>query len=145
MMSTLEEGIDNLTTVHYKDLLELIAQTLGKNERLISVHSSSIVFDIDRIAQDVATQIAASNKYPFANRDGTTYASIHLPDIAKKEAFSDQVELVVHEIQKSLQAKLGSRSIGEYATSLLKPISDFSGEAAGLRWTTLPIGKSNHH
>ncbi len=139
MMSTLEEGIDNLTTVHYKDLLELIAQTLGKNERLISVHSSSIVFDIDRIAQDVATQIAASNKYPFANRDGTTYASIHLPDIAKKEAFSDQVELVVHEIQKSLQAKLGSRSIGEYATSLLKPISDFSGEAAGLHY---PLGKA---
>jgi hypothetical protein len=139
MMSTLEEGIDNLTTVQYKDLLELIAQTLGKNERLISIPSSTIVFDIDRIAQDVATQIAASNKYPFANRDGTTYASIHLPDIAKKEAFSDQVELVVYEIQKSLQAKLGSRSIGEYATSLLKPVSDFSGEAAGLHY---PLGKA---
>jgi hypothetical protein len=137
-MSTLEEGEDNLASVHYKDLLEAIARTLGKKDKLISVFSSSIVFDIDRIAQDVATQFAANTSYPFENKDGTTYASTHFPDIAKKEAFSHQVEQVLRELQKILQASLGSRPFAEYARSLLKPITAFSGEPAGLHY---PLGK----
>src|SRR5260370_10442705 len=92
-MSTLEEGEDNLASVHYKELLEAIARTIGKKDKLIWVLSSSIVFDIDRIAQDVATQFAANTSYPFENKDGTTYASTHFPDIAKKEAFSHQREV----------------------------------------------------
>src|SRR5438132_8510699 len=137
-MSTLEEGEDNLASVHYKELLEVIARTLGKKDKLISVLSSSIVFDIDRLAQDVATQIASNTSYPFENKDGTTYASTHLPDVAKKEAFSHQVEQVLRELQKILQASLGSRRFAEYARSLLKPITAFSGEPAGLRY---PLSK----
>ena len=137
-MSTLEEGEDNLASVHYKELLEAIARTLGKKDKLVSVLSSSIVFDIDRIAQDVATQFAANTSYPFENKDGTTYASTHFPDIAKKEAFSHQVEQVLRELQKILQASLGSRPFAEYARSLLKPITAFSGEPAGLHY---PLGK----
>jgi hypothetical protein len=137
-MSTLEEGEDNLASVHYKELLAVIAQTLGKKDKLISVPSSSIVFDIDRLAQDVTTQFAANTSYSFENKEGTTYASTHFPDVAKKEAFSHQIEQVLRELQRSLQASLGSRPFAEYARGLLKPISAFSGEPAGLHY---PLGK----
>src|SRR5260370_3634522 len=120
-MSSLEEGEDNLASVHYKELLEVIARTLGKKDKLISVLSSSIVFDIDRIAQDVAIQFASNTSYPFENKDGTTYASTHFPDVAKKEAFSHQIEQVLREFQKILQASLGSRPFAEYARSLNRP------------------------
>jgi hypothetical protein len=131
-MSTLEVGLDNLSTVDYQDKLEAIARTLKKTDKLLTLKPHSITFDIDKLADKVAEQFATSNRYPFENKDGTIYASIHMPTTDKKEAFSRQLErLIIQELrnyfqQALLQASLEQRSIEQYATNLLKPISEFS-------------------
>lgn len=86
-MSTLEVGLDNLSTVDYQDKFEAIARTLKKENALLTLRPHSITFDIDRLADKIAEQFATSNKYPFENKDGTIYASIHLPTTDKKRGF----------------------------------------------------------
>jgi len=126
-MSTIEEATDNLSPVSYKELVEVISQNLKKTQQLLwtqsSSRSTSLRFDIDRLALSVAQQLASSNRYPFENRNGTTYASIHMPTGAEKEAFSEQIQrLIVRELQSLIQALVGPESIEQFVTGLLRPI-----------------------
>jgi len=126
-MSTLEVATDNLSPVLYKEIVEVISQKLKKSQKplwaKVSSTSATLRFDIDELAMAVAQEFASSNKYPFENRDGTTYASIHMPTGAEKEAFSDQIQrLIVGELQTLVRAQVGPRSIEQFVTSLLKPI-----------------------
>src|ERR1700674_5520731 len=129
-MSTLEVGMDNLSAVDYSDKIRGIIQALRQSIKEPSVESISVSFNIDKIAHHVATTYASSTKYPFENKQGTTYASTYFPDIAKKTAFSNQIKdlekEVVQLIQEGLQAKFQHRDIGIFAKSLLKPVADFS-------------------
>jgi len=113
-MSTLEYGQDDLSSVDYESLIGAITQALSRC-KIPTLDERSISFDLDTIANDVAVQFARSNKYPFENKDGTTYASIHFPTIDKKDAFSAQIRQLVEVlrrcIEQALQAKLGHDSI----------------------------------
>ncbi len=144
-MSTIEEATDNLSPVSYKEIVEIISQNLKKSQQLLwaksSSTSTSLRFDIDQLALSVAQQLASSNRYPFENRSGTTYASIHMPTGVEKEAFSEQIQqLVVRELQSLIQAQVGPGSIEQFVTSLLKPIRAFSDKnIVGLHY---PLEKS---
>lgn len=143
-MSTLEYGQDDLSSVDYESLIGAITQALS-NCKIPTLDERSISFDLDTIANDVAFQFARSNKYPFENKDGTTYASIHFPTIDKKDAFSAQIRQLVAVlrrcIEQALQAKLGYGSIERYIKSLLSPLGTFSDrQIAGLKYPlTNPI------
>ncbi len=131
-MSTLEVGLDNLSTVDYLNIFEAIARTLKKTEKLFTIRTDSVTFDVDQLADAVAQQFASSNKYPFENKDGTTQATIHMPTTDKKEAFSKQLEgLILRELRASFEKALLNahpeyRSIQVYIPRLLKPIAAFS-------------------
>ncbi|HVB20553.1 MAG TPA: hypothetical protein VNG51_01225 [Ktedonobacteraceae bacterium] len=134
-MSTLEVGLDNLSTVDYRNIFEAIMHNLKKTERLFSIRDESVTFDIDKLADAVAQQLASSNRYPFENRDGTTQAAIHMPTTAQKEEFSEQFErLILQELRTSFERALHtlpgknpeSRSIQTYVTRLPKSIATFS-------------------
>lgn len=152
-MSTLEVGMDNLSAVDYSDKIRGIIQTLRQSAKEPSVGSTSISFDIDKIAHNVATTYASDTRYPFENKQGTTYASTYFPDIAKKIAFSNQIKDLEKEvaqlIQGALQAKFQHRNIGTFAKSLLKPVADFShAPATGLKYPltkALPLEKQKLH
>src|SRR5258708_16702176 len=152
-MSTLEVGMDNLSAVDYYDKIRGIIQTLRQSAKEPAVVSTSISFDIDKIAHNVATTYASDTRYPFENKQGTTYASTYFPDIAKKIAFSNQIKDLEKEvaqlIQGALQAKFQHRNIGTFAKSLLKPVADFShAPATGLKYPltkALPLEKQKLH
>ncbi|HYL43637.1 MAG TPA: hypothetical protein VEU97_09655, partial [Ktedonobacteraceae bacterium] len=145
--------MDNLSAVDYSDKIRGIIQALRQSTKEPSVGSTSISFDIDKIAHKVATTYVSDTRYPFENKQGTTYASTYFPDIAKKTAFSNQIKdlekEVVQLIQGALQAKFQHRDIGIFAKSLLKPVADFShAPAAGLKYPltkALPLEKQKLH
>ena len=102
-MSTLEVGQDNLSVVDYQDKFEAISRILKKSDKLFNIWDNGITFDIDQIAYQIARQFATSNTYPFENKDGTTYASIHMPTIDAKKAFSEQLEqLIIQQLRTAL-------------------------------------------
>lgn len=129
-MSKLEVGSHNLAPVTYQALLEAISHTLKNSGSSLRITPSGIFFDLDTIANRVASQFATSNRYPYEQREGMIYASIHAIDIEEKTAFSDQVEsLVVKELQDLLLKALQEQkygSIEQYIQSLLKPIAEYS-------------------
>ncbi len=134
-MSTLEVGMDNLSSVDYTDQIEAITRVLTQTPKILFIEPTSASFDIDAIASKVAAQFVNSTKYPFENKQDTTYASSYFDDIAKKKAFSNQIgglkQQIVQLIENALQIKVGHRDIQRYATSLLKPIADFSSASSG--------------
>jgi len=132
-MSTLEVGLDNLSTVDYKHLFEVIAQELKRStEKFFFIQDTSVTFDVDKLASVVAQQLATSNKFPFENKDGTSLATIHMPATSQKEAFSEQFErLILQELRTSfervlLQKNPGYSSIQEYICRLPRAVTTFS-------------------
>ena len=131
-MSTLEVGLDNLSTVDYRQLFEAIAHTLKSNEKFFTVQDTSVTLDIDKLANIVAQQFAASNKYPFENKDGAILATIHMATTAQKEAFSDQFErLILQELRTAFEKALFQKkpeynSIPAYINHLPRPVATFS-------------------
>ncbi|MGI9061694.1 MAG: hypothetical protein ACR2H5_24330 [Ktedonobacteraceae bacterium] len=131
-MSTLEVGLDNLSVVDYRNIFEAITRILKSDERLFTIQDTSVTFDVDKLADAVAHQFAASNHYPFENKDGTSLATIHMATISQKEAFSEQFErLIVQELRASfenalLQQKPEYSSIPAFIRRLPKPITTFS-------------------
>ena len=145
-MSTLEVGLDNLSSVDYTDQIEAIIQVLKQTPKILFIEPTSVSFDIDAIAGKVATQFTNSTRYPFENNQGTTYASSYFDDIGKKKAFSDQIgglrQQIIQMVESALQIKVGHRDIQRYATGLLKPIADFSSTSSGgLKY---PLTKALH-
>lgn len=131
-MSTLEVGLDNLSTVDYRNIFEAIAHVLKSNGKLFTIHDTSVTFDVDKLADTVAQQFTSSNRYPFENKDGTSLATIHMATISQKEAFSDQFEhLILQELRVAfekalLQQKPEYSSIQAFIRRLPKPITAFS-------------------
>src|SRR5207247_7961545 len=134
-MSTLEDGMDNLSSVDYTDQIEAIIQVLKQTPKILFIDPTSASFDIDAIASKVSAQFVNSTKYPFENKQDTTYASSYFDDIAKKRAFSNQIgelkQQIVQMDEIALQSRVGHGDIQRYATSLLKPIADFSSASSG--------------
>src|SRR5258708_22228529 len=116
-MSTLEVGMDNLSAVDYSDKIRGIIQTLRQSAKEPSVGSTSISFDIDKIAHNVATTYASDTRYPFENKQGTTYASTYFPDIAKKIAFSNQIK----DLEKEVAQLLFPNRSEEHTSELQSP------------------------
>jgi hypothetical protein len=132
-MSTLEVGLDNLSTVDYQNLFEAIARILKSKEEHFIIQDTSVTFDVDKLADAVAQHFASSNKYPFENKDGAILASIHMPTTGQKEAFSEQFDhLILQELRTSFENALlqkkteYSSSIQAFIRRLPKPVATFS-------------------
>lgn len=140
-MSTLEVGQDNLSTVDYQDKLEAISHALQGAKKLFDIYENRITFDIDLIANQIAKQFATSNAYSFENKNGTTYASIHMRTIDAKRAFSEQLEqLIIQQLRSALlrdfQASVKQPSLEKYLSELFKPLGSFSTPTFSKKTTT---------
>lgn len=140
-MNILEESLDNLAPVNYKELLEQIARIVPTVPGLFRFRSTSLIFHVDNLASEVAKQTRTSL---FENLDGTTYASTHFADLAETEAFSAQIsqlqQVIIEALQKGLAPSQKYASLAQYVGDLFQPIKDFAQpntETTGLHYEQL--------
>lgn len=126
-MSSIEEITHNLSSVNYSLLLDALFEEIQKCDACIDTHrDGSLGFDADVLADNVAQRFATSSKFPFDNKGGTTYATVHTQELAQKEAFSEKIQGVKARLQALFLKKLGQRQPASYLSNLLTPIESFT-------------------
>ncbi len=125
-MSNIEDINHNLSSVNYEHLLDALIEEIQKNERSVEVRDTALVFDVDIVADSVAQRFKESKDYPFENKGGTTYATIHNRELAQKEVFSKKIQMVKAQLQTLFLKKLEQKQPVPYLTDLLTPITSFT-------------------
>jgi len=125
-MSSIEEINHNLSSVNYDHLLEALIEEIQRYEKSLEAKDTSLIFDVDTLADNVAQRFAGSKDIPFENRNGTTYATVHMQELAQKDAFSQKIQAVKTRLQALFLKKLGQKQPATYLTDLLTPITSFT-------------------